>query len=288
MELLMNKYNELENLMYAIGRQLYHKDRILYDLFDSRFNHTYVSFGYCSSEEDKIQQLGIINNLMEEFSLIDLIKMAMSHSDYYRLYQLNWWIGNYTEKIKDYKLDCEPIVKLIDIKDAFDKRINKLEDENLNSWRKSDDDILHSHYHWWINNLMNNENYAIWALRYNDTRTFDTFHLSNCGEKIFPKIILQYILDNHIIPDQINKNAEIEIMSPFNNYGTNGYKIKTSSNMGGMWYMIYLTAKEFQEIYKSVGSKKISDMNVRPFFSYVNSLNEGDELNEKFYLYFKK
>jgi len=285
----MEEYNELTNLMYAIGGQLYDIDRILYDLFDKRFNHDYSSFGYCSSEVDKIKQYEIIKELRKDFSLVELINKAMLQSDYYRLYQFNWLVGNYEDKIKDYKLSYEPVVKSKDIEESFAKRIEELKELNLDSWRKSNDTVLHHHYYWWINNLMTKESYTLWALQYNDTRIFDTFHLENYGNKALSNIILQYILDNNIISNQIDEKQEIEIMSPFNNYGiSNGYKITTSSNMGGMWYMIYLTVKELQEIYKSIGSKKARKMNVMTFFGYINSLKDDYDLDEKFYLYFKE
>jgi len=285
----MSEYNELENLMYAIGTQLYGKDRILYDLFDSRFNHHYASFSYCSSEIDKIEQLEIIKGLRKTFTLVGLYKKAMLQSDYYRLYQLNWTLSNYNDKIKDYKLNYEPIIKTEDIEETFKTRIKELEQLNLASWRKSNDTVLHHHYYYWINHLMEDDvNYSLWMLQYNDTRIWDTFHFSNYGDRALPKILLQYILDNNIIENQMDSKSELELMSPFINHrGYNGYKITASGNMGGFWYKIYLTAKELQEIYKSIGSAKIRKMGAMPFFGYVNALKSGYEKDTKFYLYFE-
>ncbi|WP_252251213.1 hypothetical protein [Clostridium sp. VAP52] len=284
----MNEYNELENLMYAIGTQLYDKDMILHDLFDNRFNHTYSSFSYCSSETDKIEQLEIIRGLKKEFSLVELFQKAMLEADYYRLHQLYWTISNYNEKIKDYKLNNESIVKKEELSEMFKTRIAELKDLNLDSWRKSNDEVLHHHYYYWINHLMNDEDYTLWALEYSDTNIFDIFHLSNYGYKTLPKILLKYILDNNIIPNQMDLKSELNLISPFVTHkGHNGYKIKYSSDMGGMWYKIYLIARELQEIYKSVGSAKIRKMNTMPFFSYVNALKDDYEKDTKFYLYFE-
>jgi hypothetical protein len=285
----MSEYNELENLMYAIGTQLYDKDRILYDLFDNRFHHAYTSFSYCSTETDKIEQLEIIKGLRKDFSLVELFKKAMMQADYYRLHQLNWTISNYNGKIKDYKLNYEPIIKLEDLSHSFKNRIQKLKELNLDDWRKSNDKVLHHHYYYWINHLMNDdENYTLWMLEYNDTRIFNTFHLSNYGHKTLPKIFLQYILDNNIISDPMHDDSEIELVSPFITHrGYNGYRIKYSGNMGGFWYKIYLTAEELQNIYKSIGSAKIRKLGAMPFFSYVNALKSDYEQDTKFYLYFE-
>lgn len=279
--------NELENLMYAIGIQLYDKDRILYDLFDDRFNHTYGSFSYCTSETDKIEQLEIIKELKKDFTLIELFQKAMLQADYYRLHQLYWTISNYNQKLKDYNLSYEPIVKSEDLEETLKNRIKELEQLNLASWRKSNDNVLHHHYYYWINYLLNDKDYSLWALEYNNAKVFDTFHLSNYGDKTLPKILLQYILDNNIVADPMHDDSEIELISPFITHkGYNGYRINYSGNIGGFWYKVYLTAEELQEIYKSIGSTRIRKMNVMPFFSYVNALKDDYKQNTKFYLYF--
>ncbi len=286
----MQEYNELTNLIYAIGTQLYDKDKILYDLFENRFGHYNCSFSYCTNEEDKIQQWELIKELRRNNSLLDLIKMAMKQSDYHTLYRFNWWISNYEEKFKRYNIDKEPLIKSEQIQDIFKSRMRELKALNLDSWRKSNDKIMHKHYYFWINHLMEDDvDYTLWGLKYNDTRIFDTFHLSNFTDKRLPKIILQYILDNNIIPDQLDGKNEMDVINPFIEYGgKNGHKMIYSSDMGGMCYQIYLTAEELQEIYKSVGSKKARDLNVMPFFSYINSLKDQYDKKEKFYLYFKK
>jgi hypothetical protein len=285
----MQEYNELTNIMYAIGTQLYGKDKILYDLFEDRFKHSYVTFSYCSGEKDKIEQLELIKELKNKYTLIELVQLALQYSDYYTSYQINWWISNYEDKIKKYDIQYKPIIKTSDIEKSFNNRLMKLKTLGLGSWRKSNDNVLHNHYLYWINHLMSDEvSYSLWAFQYNDTRFFDTFHLTNCSNKQLSNIILQYILDNHIIPHSLEKDNEITIMHPFIfNSINDSFTIKYSSNMGGMWYMIYLTAKELQEIYKDIGSKKARNMNVMPFFSYVNSLKSDYEADTKFYLYFK-
>lgn len=286
----MKEYNYLENLMYAIGMQLYEKDILLNDLFQNKINWIYRSFGYCSTEIDKIKQIEEIRQLQKDFTLKELIQKAMMESDYYRLHQFKWWISNYEDNHKKYNITSNLTITKKDIADVFNKRIIQLKELELNSWRKSMDKNLHHHYYWWIDNLMDDKtNYSLWAFQYNDTRVFDTFHLSNVTDKRLPNIILQYILDNNIISNQMYKDNEIEVINPFifNNV-YNGLKIKYSSNMGGMTYLIYLTAKELQEIYKNIGREKIKKMNVIPFFSYINSLKDDYEKEAKFYLYFKQ
>lgn len=287
----MKKYNKLINLIYAIGTQLYNKDKLLLDLFEDRFSHHYCGFLYSPDNKEEVKQLELIKKLRKDYSLIELINMAMQESDYHTLYKFNWWIKNYEEKFKRYNPNEEPLIKSEIIKDTFNNRIEELKLLNLDSWRKSNDKVLHQHYYYWINHLKNDEdvNYTLWVLRYNDTKVIDTFHLSNFGDKRLPNIILQYILDNNIISDQLDNEREIDIINPFIRYdGNNGHKMLYSSDMGGMWYLIYLTAEELQQIYKTIGSKKARDLHVMSFFSYINSLKSSYEKEEKFYLYFKK
>ena len=142
--------NELENLMYAIGTQLYDKDRILYDIFDERFNHKYVTFSYCSTELDKIEQLKVISNLKENFTIIELWNKAMMKSDYYNLHRLKWIISNYKNKIEKYKINKIQIINEEDIKESFNNRIKQLKELNLDDWRKSNDkheQLIKNNYH---------------------------------------------------------------------------------------------------------------------------------------------
>jgi hypothetical protein len=286
----MNKqYNDLINTMYAIGTQLYDTDRLLYDKFIERFGNIYTNFVYCTSEVDKIEQLKIIKEFKNSLTLAELIKHAIMLSDYYMLNQLKWMIQNYNETLIKYGIANIPVITEADISGRYKMRYEELKNNNLDSWRKSDDKILHSHYYYWINNLKDNETYNLWALQYNDTRIFNIFHLSSYGHREFPNIVLQYILDKHILYDQIEKDKTIEVISPFVKHGLyDGYKISTSANIGGFWYLIYLTTQELQEIYNIIGSNDIKKLNLVPFFAYVNSLQCGYKLDEKFYLYFKK
>lgn len=281
--------NKLENIMYAIGTQLYYKDKMLYKAFDYRLKHNYISFSYCTNETDKIKQLKEINKLKQKYNLVKLFNLAILESDYYRMYILRWIIEDYNKNLEFYNLGYDPIITLNDISDNWKIRNDYLKENNLDDWRKSEDKYLHKHYYWWINNLINKENYTLWLLECNGTRIFNTFHMENYSDNELSNILLKYILDNNIIPDQIDSDCEIDIINPFikNDY-YNGFKMKYSSNIGGFWYKVYLTAEELQKIYKNIGEEQAKELYVYNFFNYINSLVNNGKEDTKFYLYFEK
>lgn len=275
-------YCEFEKLLFSFGTQLYHLDVILNDSFDKVFNHSYLSFVQFNDETK--QEWEEIEKMQESHSIELLLKKIISQCDYHNLHKIKWMLTRYDETHKKYKIMTKPTLEVSLFSDDFKNRENELKSLGLDSFRKSNLKNIHKHYWFWIDNLMNPEcNYSTWVFKYNDTHMFDMFHLSNYGDKNLVEIILKYITDNNIIEDQTKTEATFEIFHPmFNNV-----EFKHSSNMGGMWYSIYLTVNELKEIYTKIGSRKAKNLGCYEFFSYINAMKDDYSIN-RFYFYFKE
>ncbi len=273
---------EFQKLMYAFGTQLYKTDTVLYECFDDVFKHSYVNLTIYNEETRK--ENNEIKTIIEKYTLIDLLKIIIKHCDYYNLYRFKWTIEQYNKKHDKYNIKTDIVIKKDSINVDIKNRLLELETLNLDDWRKSNIKEIHEHYWFWIDQLQNNDdcNYTTWIFIYNDTHMFDMFHLSNYGDKKVVNYIFDYIKENNIIENQIDVNKNYEIVHPmFKNVN-----FKFSSDKGGMWYAIYLTAKELKEIYTKIGSKNAKKLNCYHFFSYINSFKENG-LETKFYFYFQ-
>ena len=274
---------EFQKLMYAFGTQLYKIDKVLYDCFDDVFKHSYVSLA--SYNKETREEIDEIESIAEKYALIELLKIIIRHCDYYYLYRFKWTIERYNKIHNKYNIKNDIPIKKDSVNADIKNRLLELEKLKLDDWRKSNIKEIHEHYWYWIEQLQKNDDcdYTTWVFMYNDTLMFDMFHLSNYGDKEVVNYIFDYIKENNIIENQIDINKNYEIIHPmFKNVN-----FKFSSNKGGMCYAIYLTAKELQEIYSKIGSKKAKKLNCYNFFSYINSFKKNG-LETKFYLYFKE
>lgn len=275
--------SEFEKLLCAFGSQLYHLDTLLCDCFKNRFSYDYTTLS-CYNDETR-QERKEIEEIRESLTITDLLKKIIKQCDYYTLYSFKWLINDYSEKYKNYEISTEPTLKMEWFNEDFKIRESELKSLKLDNWRRSNIKELHDHYWFWIKHLKEDENcnYVTWVFKYSDTHMFDMFHLSNYGNKEIMNIVFDYIIENNIIPDQTERKPNFEIIHPmFNNID-----FKYSSDMGGMWYAIYLTAGELQEIYAKIGSRKARNLGCHRFFAYVNSLKNEYELNARFYFYFQ-
>lgn len=270
-------------LMYAFGSQLYKRDILLYDEFEKIFNHNYVTLSYYDEEsKNKVDE---IQKLINSFSINDLLLEIIKISDYSNLFKIKWVVNSCIDKkgkynfIEGAQIDFQSIKKEIVINE------NKLKFKKLDSFRKSEIKEIHNHYWFWINRLMCDEstNFSMWVFEYNDTLLFNMFHLSNNGDKRLSNIILKYITDNNIIPDQSDMKESYKIIHPF----VKNITFEYSGDIGGFYYKIYLTAKELKDIYKTIGYRNSRKLGCNRFFAYINMFKNNNELDRKFYFYFK-
>lgn len=168
----------------------------------------------------------------------------------------------------------------------IEKRLQELKNTGLDSFRKSNDMSKNTHFRWWINNLLTNKNhYNLRLFPENDTNCFDTLYVGNKEDQEF-NIILQYILDNNIIPDPYKK--EIQVPDFLNPDFHNPRYLRNSCREGGFSYLVYLTAKELNEIYNTKLVKSKICVLQKPLWAYINShaRSKNEQLEDtKFHLF---
>lgn len=264
-------------------------DGILYHNID----HIYGRYNIDINLNDK-EEMKVVNYIRENYDINEILSMAVEKADFDDIIKLsgiflyshhNWSpIGIYDWKYKENK---ENPYSFINPKIKY--KIRDLESKNY-KWHKSKDHIKHKHFRFWINRFLENKDEKIYNMRLfveNDTRCFETLHVGNNYNSDLFDIILQYILDNDIVPDPHNKELEVpDFVEKYNPYNTR--KIKASGVEGGFWYLVYLTAEELYDIYKTKVNKRKLSIHEKALFSYINTYGKNPYYeNTKFYIYIK-
>lgn len=284
------KNNNITNhmLISKVMNWAYRNDRILYNNLDYIFDNFKCrnSFTYEDVKEilDKIK-------INENVTILELLIEALNKSDYHDTLRFMWTFkidSSQNSYIKEWKYKASEPNPYSNILPHIDARLKYLEENNLDDWHKSKDIIKHKHYRWWIQNIIKGDEgkiYSMMLFHENDTRCFNALHLgNNMNENCTFNIILQYILDEFIIP---NPHHDELIVPDFVNFDyDNPRKIIKSAKFGGFHGLIYLTAKELQEVYRNKVNKRNIDMYEKNVWAYINSLKHDTD-NEKFYILIK-
>lgn len=242
----------------------------------------------------KIQDNLLFDEFIEEFDIDNLVEPVDSYTSIQDLFIRGikvsdrtfaykfWWVArDYNEKSKRYGLESKRVV-LIDkqIEDALDSRINELDKLGLNDWRKSNLDSYYQHYWWHINNLrdiITNNRVRTSIFTVNNTLIRNVLDITYSRK--FQLMIIDYIIKNKITSHS-RLQEEISFFDPITNDITR--TISSSSNVGGMRYLVYLTYNEILELIDSVRS----DVFKKDGISDVRSFLRNSSNDYKFYLYF--
>ena len=279
-------------LLHVVFEWAYKNDKRLYKNLDDCFS----AFDCRNSSIDECKKLAKKEKVTyDNLKPIPVLIQALTKTDYGDTIKFrqtfiqrgsNSYIEDYQYVVYSNKQPNSEEHPYLEVVPHIDKRLKELKNTGLDSFRKSDDVSKNEHFRWWINNLLNNEkHYRLRLFPENDTNCFDTLYVGSKEDQEF-NAILQYILDNHIIPDPHKK--EIQVPDFLNPDHYNPRYLKNSCREGGFRYLVYLTAKELNEIYASKLSKSKISVLQKPLWAYINShvRSKNEQLEDtKFHLF---
>lgn len=283
---------EQVNTRFLMGMALkwaYKNDGILYH----NILHGYERFSIEVNYNDK-KEMEIVKHIEDNYTIEEILKMAAEKADFSDCVTLGQvFIYNHLWSpigIYDWKYEAGKENPFSFMPDVIRTRMKYLETKGY-KWHRSTDHKKHSHFRWWIKHFLENEDNSIHQMHLlvaNDTRCFDALHVGNnySSDVNLFNTILQYILDKDICPDPHNKTLEVpDFIEKYNMYNTR--KITTSGVEGGFWYLVYLTAEELQDIYKTRINKTKLNQFEKCLFGFINAIRKDQYKDMKFFIYIK-
>jgi len=275
----------LNMLLKTVFDWAYDHDLDLYKNLDHAFDERTVRNGVSGEENTFLRE----SNLSLLNSPLELLAQAIELADYedtlnFRFafcinhHSTNKGHGSYTWKYSS--CTPHPYSSLIPL---IDQQMSLLEQQGLAEFRKSKNENKHSHFRYWMKEFLKKDVY--YSLRFfvqstGNTRCFDTIHLGSNDSEGY-QLILHYILDHYICPDKHYSKVEVPDFVNPDNYQPR--YIKSSGRFGGFNYLVYVTAEELQEIYKTQLNKRKLNYLEKAFWGFVNACSKDKET--KFYLY---
>jgi len=275
----------LNMLVNTVFEWAYDNDLDLYKNLDQAFDARKVRHGVTEEQKTYLRE----SNLLLLNSPKELLAKAIELGDYEDVLNFRFAFcinndstnkghGSYTWKYSSFA--PHPYSSLIPI---IDQQMLLLDEKGLATCRKSLNEEKHSHFRYWMKEFLKENNY--YSLRFfvqstGNTRCFDTLHLGN-NESEGYQLILQYILDYHICPDKHYSKVEVPDFVNPDNYQPR--YITSSGRFGGFNYLVYVTAEELQEIYKTKLNKRKLNYLEKAFWGFVNACSKDKET--KFYLF---
>jgi len=262
--------NQLDDLYHAIICGMYEADGLFQKCFTDIMGYEYNS--YTIDDDETRNRWETIKDMRKNNCTEELIISAVNISDYTGTRKMFWVLNSYFDKCRYFRI-APKIARQI-LMDEISKRERYLASLNLDYFYKTTDESFYRHYFYQLRRLLSDDaSYNLYAIDNANTLYIGRYTDSVC------RVILNYIIENKIVPSHHDIKTDIEVRSPF----IENTKINSSSNVVWMHHKIKLSSKDFKEIYKTIGSKKARKQGVYSFFSYMNSADDDNY----FWLYFK-
>lgn len=279
----------IKGLMDIAFDWAYRNDRRLYenmdDIFSAHACRGRIEVAGVEIEGWRDIKKAILNE--PNFFVGDLFQEALTKSDYYTTYKFNWTFFGSGNRDHEYAYKFNTEHAYVFLKPLITMRLKELAQLGLDDWRKSNDLNDNSHFRYWIKRTMEiaGEKYAsitLFGTEYDTSRV--ELNLCRWDDETFNPV-LQYVLDNHIIPDPHGGRKDISISSAFERDYSNRRILRSSwgSNFANAGFF-HLTAAELADCYKNkIKRSRLSEME-KHTWAYINSVAKNKD-NLKFYFY---
>lgn len=259
---------------------------------------------YCSKNEEKIYELihdsfyegdcnqkeidaiydRIGNNDKNVINLENCLVLIAKLSDYDFLNTFNRIfykkINCFPENVVKYSFNNSVDAPFPNLLKTIELRTKFLKENNLYSRRKSNDHNRYKHFRYHLKQMIDGgKHYILRLLETNSSIVKNYIYICPNHYFIF-KDIINYILDENIIPDPFFK--EITVDDPINPDIDFPRKINKSGKIGGFWHIVYLTAEELKVIFDKSKQKEEFPKFLNSFYNYIK-YHENKE--QKFYLF---
>jgi len=262
-------------------------DTRLYENMDDIFSAFASRQGLDEDRETTEQLINAAPNILAVF------EAAINKSDYYDTYRFQWALNGSGNRNHSYAYQFNTGHPYVSLKPLIQMRLYELAGLGLNAWNKSADHEKHERFRSNVQRLIDQvsgsvEGQYIWyyrpmSLLITDYRNVQQIiHIGNRTEEVYPKI-LQYILDNNIVPDQHYCGKEKLEMQPFGG-GNHPIIITKSYDYCGLGFdLVYLQAKQLVEIYRTL-NRNTMHPRTKAEWAYIISLSRNNS-TDKFYIY---
>jgi hypothetical protein len=274
-------------LVTSVFDWAYNNDLDLYKNLDGTFD----AFNCRNSVSPEQRKETCRKELFETNTPLYLLDRAIEISDYQDTLKFKWAFvlnNNSTNKghfSYDWKYSSDKPNPYSSLTPIIEARLAFLERNGLADWHKSEDHTKHSHFRQRLSTLQLNDGSSHYQLRFfvlntGNVRSFDTINVGSSDSDSYAAI-LQYILDKNICPDP--HYAKLEVPDFANPDSHNPRYITSSVRLGGFNYLVYLTASELKEVYKTkIKSAKLNYVE-KATWAYINASSTDKET--KFFLF---
>lgn len=244
----------------------YENDRVLYDTLDQEFDARTIRCRMTEEDKEMMAEKRISN----QKEATDYLIQSISLSDYEDTLKFR---RSFNKGLNDYQ----------NAEEFITRRQEDLASRGMNEWHRSEDEAKHKHFRFWMNHLKGDKGHVslrFFVVNSGNVRPFDTLYAGTNEEQIFQAVI-DYILENKICPDPHHKKLEVpDFVNP--DYYNPRY-ITSSGRFGGFHYLVYLTAEELKEIYRTKINRKRLHPSDKAMWGFINSTSTEQET--KFYLF---
>jgi hypothetical protein len=274
-------------LLTAVFDWAYNNDLDLYKNMDG----TFEAFNCRNSVSQEQREEMRHKELFETNTPLYLLARAVEISDFQDTLKFKWTFllnSNSTNRghfSYDWKYSSDKPNPYSSLTPLIEARLSFLERNGLADWHKSEDHDKHRHYRQRLNTLQLNNGTFHFQLRFfvlntGNVKSFDTIHVGSNDSDSY-NAILQYILDKNICPDPHYAKLEIPDFANPDIYSPR--YITSSARLGGFNYLVYLTASELQEIYKTKIKRAKLNYIEKATWAFINASSTDKET--KFFLF---